>query len=437
MKLHHRLRITSFQIILLGFAGMILLGALLLFLPFSARPGEQTSFTGALFTSTSAVCVTGLIVYDTAAHWSGFGQAVILLLIQIGGMGVVTLVAWLSLLLGKKIGLFGRDLMKESVAASQLGGITRLVRFIARGLFAVEGAGALLLLPVFCRDHGWRGIWLAVFHAVSAFCNAGFDLTGNSLVPYLSDPYLNAVIMLLIVAGGIGFRVWDDLLRHGFRLRRYRPQSRLVLRVSALLILLPAVFFFFFEYSALPLRERILASLFQSVTARTAGFNTTDLSAMSETGRAMMIPLMLIGGSPGSTAGGLKTTTFAVLIASAFAVFRRKDKAEIVGRSVDHETVKNASALLLLYLLLFLAGGVAISLIERLPLGICLFETASAVGTVGVSAGITGSLGTASRIILILLMYFGRVGGLTALYAAGFSQQKRYSRLPSETFTIG
>ena len=436
-------KLSSFQIILLGFAGVILLGALILTLPISSKSHEWTSFIDALFTSTSAVCVTGLIVFDTATHWTIFGQIIILLLIQIGGMGVVTIAVSLAVASGKKIGLFSRETMKNAISAPNVSGIVRLTGFIIKGILLIEMIGALIMLPVFCTDYGAEGIWMAVFHSVSAFCNAGFDIMGTksgeftSLTHYSAQPVINITIMLLIIVGGIGFLVWEDICKHKWRLKSYRTQSKLVLIVTAALIVLPAVYFFFFECDDLPVTERILASLFQSVTPRTAGFNTINLTAISDTGLYLMIILMLIGGSPGSTAGGMKTTTIAVLFSSAFSVFRKKDNAEVMKRRIDDETVKTASAVFLMYITLFLVGGMAISTIENLPITSCLYETASAVGTVGLTLGITPTLGSASKMILIMSMFFGRVGGLTLIYAAFGANKKQVAKLPVDTIAVG
>ncbi len=436
-------KLSSFQIILLGFAGVILLGALILTLPISSKSHEWTSFIDALFTSTSAVCVTGLIVFDTATHWTIFGQIIILLLIQIGGMGVVTIAVSLAVASGKKIGLFSRETMKNAISAPNVSGIVRLTGFIIKGIFLIEIIGALIMLPVFCTDYGAEGIWMAVFHSVSAFCNAGFDIMGTksgeftSLTHYSAQPVINITIMLLIIVGGIGFLVWEDICKHKWRIREYRTQSKLVLIVTAALIVFPAVYFFFFECGDLPVGERILASLFQSVTPRTAGFNTINLTAISDTGLYLMIILMLIGGSPGSTAGGMKTTTIAVLFSSAFSVFRKKDNAEVMKRRIDDETVKTASAVFLMYITLFLVGGMAISTIENLPITSCLYETASAVGTVGLTLGITPTLGSASKMILIMSMFFGRVGGLTLIYAAFGANKKQVAKLPADTIAVG
>ena len=436
-------RLSSFQIIILGFAGVILLGALLLMLPLSTTAGCVTPFHETLFTATSAVCVTGLVVQDTGSYWSGFGQAVILTLIQIGGLGVVTVAASFALLSGRRISLMQRSTMQDAISAPKVGGIVRLTRFILRGTFLIELVGALVMLPVFCRDYGWHGIWMAVFHSVSAFCNAGFAILGtnNNLYPsltgYVQNPVINITIMLLIITGGIGFLTWDDICENKLHFHRYRMQSKVILVTTSLLIFLPAVFFFFSDFSALPTENRMLASFFQSVTPRTAGFNTVNLSAMSGASQGVMILLMLIGGSPGSTAGGMKTTTLAVLVANAAATFRQRESAHFFGRRIECGVIKTAATVVTMYLALFFGGAVFISAYENLPLSACLYETASAVGTVGLTLGITPQLHIPSQMVLIALMYLGRVGGLTLIYAALSSKKVGNARLPQEKITIG
>ena len=442
-NIRRKRRLSSFQIIILGFAGVILLGALLLMLPISTTAGGVTPFNETLFTATSAVCVTGLVVQDTGSYWSAFGQAVILTLIQIGGLGVVTVAASLALLSGRKISLMQRSTMQDAISAPQVGGIVRLTRFILRGTFLIELLGALAMLPVFCRDYGWRGIWMALFHSISAFCNAGFDILGTednlypSLTGYAGSPVINITIMLLIVIGGIGFLTWDDICENKLHFHRYRMQSKVILVTTGLLIFLPAVFFFFSDFSALPAGNRLLASFFQSVTPRTAGFNTVNLSAMSSASQGVMILLMLIGGSPGSTAGGMKTTTLAVLLANAVATFRQRDSAQFFGRRVDCSAVKTAATILMMYLVLFFGGAVFISAYENLSLSTCLYETASAVGTVGLTLGITPQLHITSQMVLITLMYLGRVGGLTLIYAAFSGKKATGAKMPKEKIMIG
>ena len=436
-------RITTFQIIALGFTVTILIGTLLLMLPVSCREQTWTSFSDCLFTATSAVCVTGLVVRDTVTHWSLFGQAVILFLIQVGGLGVVTSAVSLAFISGRRIGLMQRSVMQEAISAPQVGGIVRLTRFIILTTLWIEGAGAVLLLPAFVPEFGWpRGIWYAVFHAVSAFCNAGFDLMGvhgafSSFTSYAQNALVNIVLMLLITIGGIGFLVWNDVKQHGIRFRQYRLQSKIALTASGVMILLPFLWFLLSETNRLPAGERILPSLFQSVTLRTAGFNTVDLNSVSGGGQGLMIVWMLIGGSPGSTAGGMKTTTGAVLLLTALAVFRRRDQATCYGRRIGEDVVRNAVAILIMYLLLFFAGGMIISRTEGLPLLSCLFEAASALGTVGLSMGITARLGGLSRLILAALMFLGRVGGLTLIYAAQSVRRTSRSTLPLEKVTVG
>ena len=438
----HR-HIRSFQVIILGFALLILAGSLILMLPWATRDGRGASFADALFTATSAACVTGLVVQDTATYWSGFGQAVILLLIQIGGMGVVTVAVFITSLSGRKIGLMQRSTMQDSISAPQMGGIVRMTGFILRATLVMELTGAVFLAFVFCGEMGvGKGLWYALFHSVSAFCNAGFDLMGfrekfSSLTAYQGQPVVNLVIMALIITGGIGFFVWKDIQEKGLQFKKYRLQTKVVLVTSAALILVPAVFYFFMEYADLPVKERFLSSFFQAVTPRTAGFNTTDLSKMGEGGQVLMVFLMLIGGSPGSTAGGLKTTTLAVLYGSALSVFVHEEHVHFFGRRITDETIKNAATILLMYLTLFLTGGIAISTIEGISMKTALFETASAVGTVGLSLGATPTLGGVSRAILIGLMFLGRVGGLTLIFAAVSEKRRDAARFPEEKITVG
>lgn len=435
-------KLTSFQIIILGFSGVILLGTLLLMLPCSTKENIVMPFFDALFTATSAVCVTGLVLYDTASYFSAFGQFTLMLLIQIGGMGVITVAASFTVLSGRKISLMQRSTIQEAISAPKVGGIVRLTGFIVKTTLTIELLGAIVMAPVFCRDFGMKGLWMALFHSVSAFCNAGFDLMGtnqpfSSLTGYASDPVVNLTVMSLIVIGGIGFLTWDDFRSSGLRWHKYRMQSKVILSTTAILLIIPAAYFFYFEFAGLEPRERILCSLFQAVTPRTAGFNTADLASLREEGKAVTILLMLIGGSPGSTAGGMKTTTVAVLFASALSTFRRKESAHFFGRRLDDDVVKNAAAIELLYLSLFFFGGLAISMAEGLPMLTCLFEAASALGTVGLSLGITPSLGALSRLILILLMFFGRVGGLTLIFAALSGSQRPAAKLPQEKITVG
>ena len=436
-------RLSTFQVILLGFAGVILLGALLLMMPISSAERVVTPFNEALFTSTSAVCVTGLVVKDTGSYWSAFGQAVIITLIQIGGLGVVTIAASFSMLAGRRISLMQRSTMQDAISAPKVGGIVKLTKFIITGTFIIEAVGAVSMMPVFCKNFGAKGIWMSVFHSISAFCNAGFDILGTennqfcSLTSYTSNPVINITVMLLIVIGGIGFLTWDDIYNNKFKIKKYRMQSKIILVTSLILILLPAIYFFIFDYSNYSIGNRLLASLFQSVTTRTAGFNTTDLTKLTRPSQAIMIFLMLVGGSPGSTAGGLKTTTMAVLILNAFACFKRKEHVCAFGRRIDDSVIKSAATIVMMYITLFFIGGVSICTIEKLPLVASLFETASAIGTVGLTLGITPKLSLASQIILIILMYLGRVGGLTLIYATLSGKKQINAKLPLDKITVG
>ena len=435
--------LTSFQIIIFGFALVILTGTILLMFPFSSREAGCAAFHDALFTATSAVCVTGLVVQDTATYWSSFGQLIILILIQIGGMGVVTIAVSIAIISGKKIGLMQRSTMQESISAPQMGGIVRLTSFIFKAVFLFELIGALFMMPVFIKEFGpGKGIWYTIFHSISAFCNAGFDLMGvrehfSSLVSFTVNPIINVTIMTLIIMGGIGFLTWNDIFEKKKNFKRYRLQSKIVLVTSAVLIAIPAVYFFFGEFNHLPMPQRFWGSLFQAVTPRTAGFNTIDLNTLTEAGKAIFIILMLIGGSPGSTAGGMKTTTIAVLFASVMAVFGRRNDAHFFGRRISESVIRSAAAILILYLTLFITGALVISRVEQLPLLECLFETASAIGTVGLTLGLTPTLGLLSRSILIFLMFFGRVGGLTLIFAATSRTKITHSKLPEEKVTVG
>lgn len=438
-----RLRLNAPQIVVLGFAALILLGAVILMLPVSSADGVFTPFVDALFTSTTSVCVTGLIVRDTGTYWSTFGHAVILTLIQIGGLGVITVAASFTMLAGKKIGLFQRSTMQEAVAAPKMGGVVKLTGFLLKSTLIIELVGTMLLAPALIRDFGWvRGVWMSFFTSISAFCNAGIDLFGirepfSSATAYVADPIVNIALMGLIIIGGLGFLTWDDIRSHGIHLKRYRMQSKVILVTSGLLILIPAIGFFFFEFTNLPLHERIWASLFQAVSPRTAGFNTVDLNAMSDSGKMTTIFLMLIGGSPGSTAGGMKTTTFAVLVGCTYAVFRKRDSTQFFGRRIAQDVVSTALTITFLYVSLCVGAAIIISRIEALPLLTCLFETASAVATVGLTLGITPELSIVSKCILIALMYLGRVGGLTLIYAVLSGAKRQMGKLPLDNITVG
>lgn len=441
-------QLSPSQIIPLSFFAMILLGTLLLMLPFATRDGRGADLETALFTATSASCVTGLVLQDTAQYWTLFGQIVILCLIQVGGMGIVTMAVIISMFSGRKIGLKERWVMQESIAAPQVGGIVRMTGMILKVTLAVELAGAALLALSFCRTMNvGKGLWYALFHSVSAFCNAGFDLMGikepcSSLTAFTGDAIVNITLVLIILIGGIGFATWNDVREHGLRINRYSQQSKIILVTSLVLVLGGFCFMFFYEFALpqwaeLSTGQRTLAALFQTVTPRTAGFNTVDLNAMSGAGKLVMLCLMLIGGAPGSTAGGFKMTTIAVLLLCVRAAYRGRESAEAFGRRIPDQSIRNAAAVFMLYILLFVGVGIAICCIDGVGLMPALFEAASAVATVGLSLGITAQLSTVSHLLLILLMFFGRVGGLTLIYAVSTGDGPTGARLPMGRVTVG
>jgi trk system potassium uptake protein TrkH len=441
--------ISPMRLILGGYCVIILIGTLLLSLPAATREAGSTPITDCFFTATSATCVTGLIRYDTFTHWTTFGQLVILGMIQIGGIGFMTVAIIVMVLARRKIGLTQRFIMQNSISAPQIGGIVRMTEFIVLGTILMELAGAVLLSVDFIPRFGWKkGIYFSVFHAISAFCNAGFDLMGgttgqySSMTGLASDWYVNVVLMLLIFVGGLGFFVWYDLGSKRFRFRNLRLQSKMVLSISIGLVILGTAAFLALEnghelYEGMSLSDKILASLFQSVSARTAGFNTVDLAAMTEPGILVMICLMFVGGSTGSTAGGIKTTTFWVLCVSVFTTFRRKKNVEAFGRRMEEGITRTASCVFMTYLVLAVSAAIIISAVEELPVLTVLFETVSAIATVGLTLGITSTVSMTSKLILAFLMLCGRVGSVTMLLA--FSSEKRVvsSKLPLEKIQVG
>ena len=441
-KVRH-FRLSGSQTILLGFLTMILAGTLLLMLPISTKTGEWTGFSNAFFTATSASCVTGLVVYDTASHWSIFGQIVILSMIQIGGMGVVTMTTLLSRLIGKKLSLQARTTLQEAVSAPNLGEILKYTRFICIGTVIFEAAGAVLMSPVFINEYGiLKGIWISIFTSISAFCNAGFDLNGvhgefSSMVPYADNPLIVITLVFLILTGGLGFLTWLDIRRHGLKFSRYSTQSKIIIVMEIFLILVPLVYMFFGEYEDLPFGERFLAALFQAVTPRTAGFNTTDYNGFSGTGILLTVILMLIGGAPGSTAGGMKITTIAVLFFTMVSVFKHEKSPAVFKRRIKPEAIYGAIAVFMLDIMIALIGAMLISKIEHVAFLQTLFESASAVGTVGLSMGLTPTLSTVSKFILIFSMYMGRVGGLTLVFAAISRKSTGNRQYPADNIAVG
>ena len=441
-------RASPMKIILAGYCLIILLGSLLLRLPVATRAGESVPFSDALFTATSATCVTGLVRFDTYTCWSGFGQVIILCLIQIGGVGFMTLAITAMAAAGRKIGLQSRMLMQNSISAPHLGGIVRITRFILLGTLLVEGIGVILLGFYFIPRLGFgEGLWYSVFHAISAFCNAGFDLfgqfsPGSSLTTVGGNWYVNMIIMVLIVVGGLGFLVWKDLLDHRFSFSKLRLHSKIVLITTGVLILGGAACLFWLEsgnpsFEAMGGSEKVLTSLFQSVTSRTAGFNSVNLSTMTQASQFVMILLMLVGGSTGSTAGGIKTTTAAVQLLSIRTIFRGRKSVEAYHRSIEDAVVRTASCITCLYLLLSVGVGLVISHLEAIPFLTSLYESVSAIATVGLTLGITAQLGFVSKILLALLMIFGRAGSLTILLAFTSDKKKIAARYPVEKVTVG
>lgn len=441
-------KLSSMKIILLGYCAIIIIGALLLTLPFSAKSGQSTPFIDSLFTSTSAACVTGLIRFDTFSHWTLFGQIVILCLIQTGGIGYMTLAITFVTFTKKKIGLTSRFILQDSIASPQVGGVVRMTKFIVLGSLAMELVGAVLLAFYFCPATGFvNGIYYSVFHAISAFCNAGFDLMGQfgpftSLTEFSGNWYVCSVIMALVTAGGLGFFVWYDILSQKFRFSKFKLQTKLVLTVSGILVVSGAVFIWLFELkdpnmAERPVNEQILCSLFQSVTARTAGFNTINIVGMTDLSKVIMMFLMLVGGSTGSTAGGMKTTTLAVLVLSVASTFRRRKSTEVFGRRLEDGIMMTSCCIFMLYIFLAFTAGIIISAAEDVPFTDCMFESISAVGTVGITLGITPTAGIVSETVLILLMLFGRVGSITMLLAFASEKSTVPSKLPLEKIQVG
>jgi len=439
--------LSKTQTIALGFIIIIVAGTALLMLPVASRSGEGAGLLTAAFTAVSSSCVTGLVLVDTYTQWSLFGKIIILLLIQTGGLGFMTIAAQFFVVINHKLGLKGREILSESISSDRIGGIMKLAKRIVKYTLFFEGTGALLLMLRFCRQFGfWSGLFAAVFHSVSAFCNAGFDILGRlepycSLVPYYRDVLVNTVIMILVVAGGLGFVVWNDFSEHRLKLRRYRLHSKIVLSATAILLFGGAILFFVLERGAsaagMTAGERIMTSLFDSVTARTAGFNTVDIAKMSGSGRLVMMVLMFIGGSSGSTAGGIKTTSIAVLLIYAVSYVRGKKHFGVFGRRLEDDALRKAAAVFFTNLTLALAATVIICARTGIGLEDVLFETISAIGTVGVTAGITRSLDTVSCVVIMLLMFCGRVGSLSFATALVQWEPEPAVKDPVERIVIG
>ena len=422
------------RIMMLGFAAVILLGTILLCLPVSAADGKSVYWLDALFTATTSVCVTGLVTVPTATTWSTFGKIVILGLIQFGGLGIMACLTMVFLILRRKISLQSRKLIQDTYNLPVLKGSVGIVRRLLIGTATVEIAGAVLYSFWFVPEYGfWKGIGYSLFHSVSAFCNAGFDVladvdAGGSLCRYATDPVVNFTIMALIIIGGLGFAVWGAI-RHHRRFSRLSVYSRLVVIITTVLIFGGAGVFAALEWNNpntigdLTVPQKLMAALFQSVTLRTAGFATFDQNALSDVSKAASDLLMLVGGSSGSTAGGVKTATVGVILLSAWSTARGRTSVHVMKRRIPRQAVENASALFILVLLLSGLGAAFLSIADHVSLENALYETISALCTVGLTTGITSSLGTASQIILIVLMFFGRLGIMTI--SVGFMAANR------------
>lgn len=434
------------QILLLGYCLIILLGAVLLILPFSSKERVVTDPLTALFTAASSACVTGLVLKDTFTYWSLFGQTIILLLIQVGGLGFMTIAVTAVSYTKLPLGLNSRLIAKEAISLPKMGGVVRLTKLIFRCSLIFEAVGAILLSLYYCPKLGAMGIYFGIFHSISAFCNAGFDLMGgvepfSSMVSLGNSVYVNIVIMLLIIIGGLGFFVWDDLWTNRRSLGNLSLHTKIVLMVSLVLTVLGGALIMLFEnggslYGGSTGGEKLLYSLFQSVSARTAGFNTVDLNALTVHSKIIMIVLMLAGGSTGSTAGGMKTTTFAVPFISALSIVRGRKHTECFGRRIDENTQRTALVIIVFYITVTLFSGVFISFVDSLPIDAAFFEASSAIATVGLSFGITRSLSTVSKLLVILLMLVGRAGSITVLTAIG-TKKNVPSSLPVEQIQIG
>ena len=434
------------QVIALGFLGIIVTGALLLMLPLANRDGQGLSFLDSLFTATSATCVTGLVVADTWSQFNLLGQIILLLLIQVGGLGYMTMMLQASLLLGKKVGLRQRSMMMESVSAERLSDVLTLLRYILRGTAAIEGAGALLFAIRFVPELGAaRGLWYAVFHSVSAFCNAGFDLMGfrepySSLTHYVFDPLVNLTAVALILLGGLGFLVWRDVMEKGLRFRLYSLHAKLILTATLILTLGGTALFWWAEngnlLAGMDGGQKLLVSLFQAVSPRTAGFNTVDLAQLTSGGGLLTIVLMFIGAGPGSTGGGVKITTVVVCLLTLSSYIRGRREVGAFNRRLDEEQIHRSAAGVTLYMTLAMAGGFLILATQPFPLQDALFEVFSAMSTVGLSTGVTRELSAVNRAVIIVMMYCGRIGSLTMMMALAQRTPPRVKD-PVEHITIG
>lgn len=448
--------LSTTQVIILSFLLAVFIGAILLTLPIASASGQATPFIDALFTATTSVCVTGLVVVTTATHWSLFGHIIILILIQIGGLGVITMMTTVMVALGKRISLSNRMLLGDAFNLDTLKGLVQFLKRVFKGTFIVEGIGALCFLPVFVPEFGMiKGIWFSVFHAVSAFCNAGIDLVGaNSFMPYVHNVWLNIVTMLLIIFGGIGFVVWWDIVsvfrrRKEFKqnkLRMFRQLSlhtKVALTMSIFLIVSGTVLFLIFEYNN-PLTigdftfgEKILASTFQSVTTRTAGIATFSQKGLTTPSVITSLFLMFTGGSSVGTAGGVKVTTMAVIILTVRATVRGEDDINCFNRRISHKTVRKALSIVLISFMVSMIAIIAMLMFESGDGVDIIFEVYSALGTVGLSRDFTATVGMAGKLILSICMFLGRIGPITMIIAYTMRDTKSSARLPEGSITVG
>lgn len=443
----NKLKASPSQVLVLGFGIIIILGAILLNLPIASRDDQSVGFVNAFFTATSAVCVTGLVVVDTATHWSAFGQVVIITLVQTGGLGFMTMSTLLALIIGRRITLRERILMQEALNLNELEGLVRLTKSIIIATFFIELIGAISFSTIFIPDYGVKkGLAMGAFHSISAFCNAGFDLIGGfrSLSPYVNNITINFTTMLLIIIGGLGFSVWMDIYNN-WSFSKLSLHSKVVLSVTAFLIIAGAFFIFFMEYNNpntmkdLPIMGKILSSLFHSVSPRTAGFNTLDNAALTTPSKFMTIILMFIGGSPGSTAGGIKTTTAGILMFTIASVITGREDAEIFEKRISKTLVYRALAVISISLLLVISVTMILSITENSDFLTLLFEATSAFGTVGLSLNLSPNLSIIGKIVIALTMFAGRVGPLTLVIALAQRAQRHKSNLkyPEDRILVG
>ena len=448
-----RIKFTTTQIILLSFLLVIFIGSVLLALPISSTNGTAVPYIDALFTATTSTCVTGLVTLPTFSTWSVFGQIIILILIQVGGLGVITIMTGLMLLLNRKLGISDRLLIQDAFNLNTMSGLVKFVKNVLFGTLIIEGIGAVLYMLVFVPEFGAKGIWISVFNSVSAFCNAGIDIIAeNSLCNYAANPLINIVTSALIILGGFGYIVWWDVLRvvksrspkNRKIFRHLTLHSKIAITVTASLILAGAILIFIFEYAnpltigEMNLFDKIQVSFFQSVTTRTAGFATIPQENLKNASAAVSLLLMLIGGSPVGTAGGMKTVTIAVLICSAFATIRNKNSATLFGRRISDDSMKKAVAVVVMFLTICVTSTVLILATSNASAIDAVYETVSATATVGLSRNFTATLNTFGKIIIIVTMYFGRVGPISLAVALGSkNESQNVISEPTEDISIG